>query len=58
MSGVQTTVLELESLLEGVDLSDFLGSHHLDGSHLVGGTETVEEVEDGVTALKTTCDYE
>ena len=51
-SGVQTAVLELEGLFEGIDLLDFVLSHQFNRGNFVGSTETIEEVEDGEAAFK------
>ena len=53
MRGVQSALLELQSLVERVDLLHLVRSYHLDRGHFVGGTETIEEVKQRVAALQT-----
>ena len=50
---IGAAVLVLKSLLEGINLLDFVLSHHFNGGNFVGSTETIEEVEDRETAFET-----
>ena len=51
VSGIQTTLTVLLSLCEGEDGLDLLGRNQLNRTHLVRSAETIEEVEEGNTAL-------